>query len=141
MARDLYLESRIMSADPTELTRMLYEHAVSQVGVARAALKRGDIKTRTAAISKTLAILGELEGSLNHEVGGKISRNLARLYQYIRKALCAANLNKDDAKLAEAERLLQTLFEGWSAMQRSVACPPPEMELAMAGSEMHGWCA
>lgn len=141
MARDLYLESRILTADSTELIRMLYEHGVSQMGVARDALRRGDIKARTAAISKTLAVLGELEGSLNHEAGGDISRNLARLYQYIRKTLCAGNVGKDEAKLAEAENLLQMLHDGWSAMQRSVAFPGPEMELAMMGAETHGWCA
>ena len=81
MPKDTYLESRVLAADPVELIHILYEHALLQVRLARGAMKAGDIPARARAINKTLAILGELEGSLDFNAGGSITENLARLYK------------------------------------------------------------
>src|SRR5579872_4107269 len=105
MARDIYLESRVLSADPVELIHMLYQHALLQVQSARAALAEGDIVVRSQTIAKALAIIGELEGSLDYNAGGSLSHNLARLYQYMRRRLVDGNMRQDDAPLAEAESL------------------------------------
>jgi len=118
-----YLESRILAADPLELIHILYEHAILQLTLARKALREGDIRLRCGTVSKALAILGELEGSLDHRAGGSISHNLADLYQYMRKRLIEGNANQDDAALAEVETLWRTLDEGWTAMQGSISAP------------------
>jgi flagellar protein FliS len=125
-----YLESRILSADPIELIAILYEHAVLTVHEARECLAKRDVAGRAAKISKAIAITGELESSLDHSVGGEISVNLARLYQYIRERLTFANIMKEDAALAEVEGLLDTLAEGWDGVrhtgkQQQVSEPPP----------------
>ena len=62
MPRNVYLESRVMSADPVELIHILYEHGLLQLGAARTSLAARDIAGRNRAISKVLGILGELEG-------------------------------------------------------------------------------
>jgi flagellar secretion chaperone FliS len=123
MPRDPYLESRVLAADPVELIHLLYEHAAVQVKLARAALGEHNIAARCQAISKALAVLGELEGSLDHSTGGSISQNLARLYQYMRKRLGEGNLRQDGEALAEVESLMQTLDEGWTAMQHATSVP------------------
>jgi len=123
MPRDQYLESRVLAADPVELIHLLYEHAVVQVKLARAALEERNIAGRCQAVSKALAVLGELEGSLDHSTGGSISQNLARLYQYMRKRLIDGNLKQNGQALAEVESLLQTLDEGWTAMQHATSLP------------------
>jgi flagellar secretion chaperone FliS len=123
MPKDPYLESRVLAGDPVELIHLLYEHAEMQVKLARAALQSGNIADRSQAITKALAVVGELEGSLDHSTGGSISQNLARLYQYIRKRLVDANLKQDGAALGEVGSLLRTLDEGWTAMQHAVSVP------------------
>ena len=116
MPADPYLEQRILSADPVELIHILYEHAVKFVGEARRALAVGDIVARSKAISRTIGILGELEGSLDRQAGSAISQNLAALYQYMRNKLTVANLKQEDAPLAEVESLLQTVGSAWKAL-------------------------
>jgi flagellar protein FliS len=136
MPRDAYLQHRILAADPVELIHILYEYTLTQMASARTALAAGDIAGRSQAIAKALAALGELEGSLNHQAGGSISKNLARLYRYMRKRLTEANLKRDGAALAEVESLLETLDEGWTSMQHAIAAPAaaahyrPEAEAA-----------
>jgi flagellar protein FliS len=142
MPRDAYLRHRVLAADPVELIHILYEHALTQVKAARAAMAAGDIAGRSAAIAKALASLGELEASLNHDAGGSLSRNLGRLYRYMRKRLTAANVKQDKEALAEVESLLRTLEEGWSAMQRntlvSAAATYGQVEVE---SGAHSWSA
>jgi flagellar protein FliS len=141
MARDLYLESRVLAADPVELIHILYEHALMQVKLARAALREGNIAGRSQAISKALAALGELETSLDYNAGGSISQNLARLYQYMRRRLVDGNLKQDDAALAKVESLMQTLDEGWTAMQHATSAPSASPASSAAETVAHSWSA
>ena len=120
MWKDAYLENRVLSADPIELVHMLYEHAIHQVQDARHSLVLGNIAARSKAISRTVAILVELESSLDHERGGALSRNLAGLYEYMRLRLTTANVKQEDGPLAEVEKLLKTMDEGWSAIRPAV---------------------
>lgn len=121
MWRDTYLSDKILSADPIELVHMLYERAIRLIGDARKSLAAGDILGRSQAISKALEIVAELEGSLDHQAGGEISRNLERLYQYMRTRLMTANVKQQDQPLAEVETLLGTLGEAWKAIRPQVA--------------------
>jgi flagellar protein FliS len=118
MWRRAYLETRVLSADPVELINILYEHATLRVQDARDSLVRGDIAARSKAILRVIAILGELESSLDHTLGGEIAANLARLYRYMREKLTVANLQQTDEPLAEVEALLKTLGEAWQTIGR-----------------------
>jgi len=154
MWKDAYLESRVLTADPMELIRMLYGHALFLVADARFSLAHGDIAARSKSISRTIAILSELDGSLDHEVGGSISRNLAELYHYMRQRLLTANLQQKDAPLAEVESLLKTLGEAWKGISAGSASVPSEPVASAntrefgqfsqepeAISAAHGWSA
>jgi flagellar protein FliS len=111
-----YLETRVLSADPVELVNILYEYATLRVQEARHCLALEDIAGRAKAITKTIAILGELESSLDHKLGGQIASNLAGLYRYMRERLTVANLKQADGPLGEVEALLKTLGEAWQAI-------------------------
>jgi flagellar protein FliS len=119
MWRDAYLDTRILSADPLELVHILYEHTSAMVSDARRYLAEGDIPARGRAISRAIAAIDELDGSLDRRAGGSISRNLASLYQYMRLRLVTANIRQEDAPLAEVESLLRTLGEAWNAIRPS----------------------
>jgi flagellar protein FliS len=122
-AHDAYLESRVESADPVQLVRMLYQGAIGSVREARSHLSKGDIGARSRAISKAHAILTELLVSLDHDRGGEISVRLARLYDYMQRRLLEANLQQLDAPMAEVLGLLSTLNEAWEGLQPAVETP------------------
>ncbi len=68
-ASDAYLESRVLSADPLDLVRMLYHGATGAVRDARRHLESGEIEARSRSISRACAILLELLASLDPERG------------------------------------------------------------------------
>jgi len=124
-AQNAYLESRILSAEPLELVRLMYQAATAAVRDARQHLAEGDIAARSRSISKACEILIELGSSLDHARGGEISQRLAALYGYIGRRLIEANVQQADAPLAEVLGLLATLAEAWDAVgaQTTPACP------------------
>ena len=89
-----------------------------------------------------MAIVTELSFSLNHETGGEVSRNLAELYGYIEKLLIQANFEQCEPPLAEAERLLSTLLEGWIHCAQSHAARTTHAEpLEASGPHEKSSCA
>ena len=108
-----HLEDEILTANPVHLIRLLYRGALDSITSARRYLKLGDIRARSRAISKAMAIVTELSLSLNHPTGGDVSKNLAELYAYAEKLLIQANQEQSDPPLAEAERLLSPLLQAW----------------------------
>jgi flagellar secretion chaperone FliS len=125
MWKDAYLESRVLSADPVELIHILYQHTLGLVQDARRSLAAGDIAARGNSISRAIAAIEELDGSLDHKSGGAISKNLAELYHYMRTKLLEANIKQKDAPLAEVESLLKTLGEAWNGISNKAQPTAP----------------
>jgi flagellar secretion chaperone FliS len=128
--QESYIESRILTASPIELVAMLYDAAIAAVRDARRKLAAGDIAARSRAITKACEILIELTQGLDHARGGEISLRLAQLYDYIQHRLIEANIQQNDAPLADALGLLSTLAEAWHTLrdrevQTKAAAPAP----------------
>ncbi len=149
-AHETYLESRILTADPVELVRILYRLAIDQVREAREHLDKGDIAARGKAISAASQAIGELHGSLDMPAGGEIAQRLSQLYDYMQRRLLDASLHQSTEPLNEVLGLLSTLAEAWQAVrlepapEASSPAPLPYLdetptpEYAYAG---HSWSA
>ena len=124
-ANDVYLENRVLSADPIELVRMLYQAAESAVRQARRRLEAGEIAARSKAIARACDVLAELSASLDRERGGEIAGRLSRLYDYMTRRLVEANTLQQDALLSEVLGLLGTLAEAWDGVRESAHPPAP----------------
>lgn len=102
------------SASPHALVNMLYDGLHEALVQARGALSRQDIGAKCAALSKSARIVDEgLKACLNLQQGGELAQNLHTLYNYVSVLITKANLNNDDALLAEALRLIQPLRDAW----------------------------
>jgi flagellar protein FliS len=112
-----YFEQHILGADPVELVRIVYRHAIKCVQEARAHLAGGRIMERAAAISRAYAAVSELQSALSPEAAPEITARLADLYIYIQQRLLDANLQQKDGPLGEAMGLLTTLFEAWEGVR------------------------
>jgi flagellar protein FliS len=143
LAHDAYLESRILSAAPLELVRILYREAGESVEHARAHLAAGDIAARSAAITRTMEILIELSASLDHQRGGELAARLEALYDYMRRRLLDANFEQRDQPLEEVRKLLRTLSEAWDSIAPEAAPRAPAGTWAVTRAEpeyaAHGW--
>jgi len=91
------------------------------VSVARAgcALPESDperLKMVQDGVGRSLAIIDELRSTLDKEKGGEYAENLERLYDYYSRRLLKAQISFDDAPLAEVEKFVGNLREGWAQM-------------------------
>src|SRR5271157_637917 len=148
-AQDAYLETKVLSADPVELIRLLYQTGVSAVQDARRCLADGKIMERSKAITKATHVVIQLTAALDYERGGEISRRLGSLYEYMLRQLREANFRQRGEPLAEVLSLLATLAEGWEGVQHTVKPEPPQAAAnrwnpaaspeAPAGHPEHAW--
>jgi flagellar protein FliS len=137
-AHEAYVETRVLSADRIGLVRLLYQACLAAVRDARRHLAEGEIAARAQAITKAWGILTELTHSLDHQRGGQIAAQLARLYDYMQRRLLEANLQQADEPLAEVLGLLATLAEAWDGIQNQRESPPAQTRWPQAPPQETG---
>jgi len=120
---DAYKTTQVQSRTPLELVVMLYDGAIRFVGTARDAVERRDIPARRDALSKAMAIVSELQSTLNMDAGGDIAVNLDHLYDYVNERLITAAMKNSVEPLDEARKVLDTLRDGWATI---ATAPAPE---------------
>jgi flagellar protein FliS len=109
-----YRQTSVQSSSPLELVVLLYDGALRHLVAAREAVDRQDLITRREALSKALAIVTELQSTLNLEEGGAIAQQLDGLYTYMTGRLVDATARKDVKALPEVENLLRSLRDAWA---------------------------
>src|SRR3954447_8143743 len=77
-----YRATKVETAGSVDLVVMLYQGAVRFIRVAIDALGREDFKAAHRNFIRAQDIIVELRGSLNHEAGGDIAKQLTSLYEY-----------------------------------------------------------
>ena len=105
--------SGVMYADPHSLVTQMFDGALGRIAQAKGAVSRDDTLQKGEAISKAISIIGSLEGCLDHEHGGELSKNLASLYEYMSLTLAQANIHNDINKLEEVSNLLLEIKSAW----------------------------
>jgi len=103
----------IKTATPEMVIVKLYEGALRFIRTAKASQESGKVAARATAIAKALAIVNELQHSLNLQEGGEIARNLDSLYFYVTDRLLEANVRGTVQPLEDASGVLSTLNEAW----------------------------
>ena len=108
----------IKTATPEMVIVKLYEGALRFIRNAKSHQEAGEVAGRATAIAKTLAIVNELQHSLNLEKGGEIAQNLDSLYFYVTDCLLEANVRGTGQPLDAASMVLSTLNEAWVEISR-----------------------
>lgn len=114
--RQTQVEGAVMDADPHRLVALLLSGACDRIRLAQACLARGDQARKGKAIGEACAIVGHLNGSLDHEAGGEVAGNLSSLYDYVIRRLTEGNLHNSDDALAESLGLLGEIGSAWNAI-------------------------
>jgi flagellar secretion chaperone FliS len=126
-----YRQTEVQSRTPLELVVMLHDGALRHLLAAKTAIGRNDIRARKEAVGRLLAIVSELQNTLDVERGGDIATSLDELYGYMMSRIMDAVAKNNAAPLTEVERIIVTLREGWQA----IATAPPN---ALAGTAAAG---
>jgi flagellar secretion chaperone FliS len=114
--RSTALHGQVGAADPARLIQLVLEHALGQIAMAKGALERGAVALKGEAVSKAMALIEELNNSLNMEQGGEIAVRLRDLYDYLIRRLVEANMRNDAAIFEEAAGLLREIKAGWDGI-------------------------
>jgi flagellar protein FliS len=126
-----YIQTQVSSRSPLELVVLLYEGLIRFTGEARSAIERRDLVAKRAAMSRGLAVLSELQSTLNMAEGGELAVALDNLYTYINGRLLDGSMQNSVEPLDETLKLASTLRDAWSEIasrdivEGSAAGPAP----------------
>lgn len=106
-------------ASAHEKTLMLFDGAITFVGVALQAIDRSDFELKGKMISKSIAVVNGLKDCLDL-TQGELPSNLYDLYEYMVDRLFKANLTSDKKAIEEVQKLLKTIKESWAKIPSEV---------------------
>jgi flagellar secretion chaperone FliS len=121
-AAQAYVQTHVQSRSPLELVVMLYDGLLRFIGEAQSAMTSRNLHGKREAMSRSLAILSELQSTLDMDHGGDLAGSLDALYTYINGRLLEGSLQNDPLPLDECARLLRPLREAWSEIAAQDVC-------------------
>lgn len=108
-----YKQTSVTTASRGQVLLMLYESCIKSCKLAIEALKNKNLAEKGKHILKAQDIINELSVTLDHNIGGDISRELERLYNYMIEQITEANIKNEPKPLEITLQLLEKLYEGW----------------------------
>ncbi len=113
---NLYKQHAVTTQTPGNLVVMLYEGAVKFLKMAIDGLDRKDYAAFGTYIGKAVAIIDELQASLDVDAGGQVAENLWSLYVFMRRDLDKAHVKKDREMIRDIINILEDLNKGWKGI-------------------------
>src|ERR1035438_5553631 len=108
-----YRQLSVQGATPLGLVVMLYDGAIAAMQRAVIAIEAHDIPKKCTHLNKAQAIILQLEGTLNHEVGGEVAQTLQALYVHARAQMLKANIENSSEILRSLIEKITTVREAW----------------------------
>lgn len=108
-----YKQTSVQSASREKILLMLYEGAIKFTKLAIKACEEKKIADKGYNIGRAYDIVMELNNTLDHKVGGEISKNLESLYLFMMSQYTKANISGDSVPLKSNLKMLETLYGGW----------------------------
>ncbi|MBF0424541.1 MAG: flagellar export chaperone FliS [Magnetococcales bacterium] len=115
-----YKTSKATTASKEDLLIMLYEGAIRFLELSISEKEAGRLGEHKLYLRKGLAIVSELQNTLDFRKGGEIAISLFELYGFMLEYLTKANITQDLSYIREVVRQLSTLLDGWRDAIRQV---------------------
>lgn len=113
-----YRQRAVEGASPVGLVVLLYGGAVTALLRASAAIDANDIEKRVKELNKVLAIIGQLQGTLDFEKGGSVAKTLNKFYEVMRAQVMEASIKNSKAVTEELIKNMTSLKEAWQQVER-----------------------
>jgi flagellar protein FliS len=124
-AKHAYTESTVMTAPPERLVVMLYDGAIRFLTQAAAAARASNLQVTRERTRRALAIIDELNLSLDVAQGGAIAQDLRSLYLFCKRHLSeTAVAGNPEAGCDAVVRLLSELREAWDQVAAGAGLEP-----------------
>ncbi len=108
--------NNVADADPHTLISLVLQHTIGNLAASKGAISQKNIEAKNKALTKAIALIGELQDSLDMEKGGEVSENLAALYNYMVRRITQANMENSSEMIDEVIELVSNIKEGWDAI-------------------------
>jgi flagellar secretion chaperone FliS len=132
-----YRQFSVQGATPLSLVVMLYDGVIAALLKSVTAIEAHDIQDKCLHLNRAQAIILQLEGTLNMELGGEAAQTLKAFYLYSRGQVLKANIENSAKILRALIEKFTTVREAWyEADQRPSAAP---LTRNRAGSSREAW--
>jgi len=129
-----YRQNQYEGMTPERITLALFDGALRFIEAAKTAISKGDQVRRGERIGRAMAVIGELQATLDLDQGGEVAINLMALYDYLMRTLLMANLHGEVERLQEVQVLLREVRDGWAEMVDQVAASRASQEGASSSA-------
>ncbi len=113
-----YQQNDILTLSPAAIIERLYQAMERSLVAAKDAIEKGQTAIKGEKLGHALAIIGELQASLDMEKGGEIAENLYDLYSFATNRLLMANVKNDVQLIDEVVNIMKPLGQAWSEIRR-----------------------
>ena len=110
----------VADASPTRLVQIMFEQVLSNLAAARGSMERiknnrplSEVTSKSRSLSKAVALINQLNETLDMQRGGPVAENLRSLYDYMLRRLTLANLTNDAGIAVEVAGLIAQIKSGW----------------------------
>lgn len=106
--------SRIESATPHQLVRILFDEMLLAMDTSALALKAGDKHKARDRQTRALSMLHALETSLDFDRGGEVAMSLAIVYREVRRRVLETSTTYDPAPMESARGFIAEIADAWN---------------------------
>lgn len=111
-----YQDTAVTTQSRGRLIVLLYEGAIKFMKLAVKELEAGNYEAKGRYINKAQDIINELNAVLDVDAGGAIASNLRKLYVFMNRRLCEANIKRDPQMIREVIALMEEMNQSWKAI-------------------------
>ena len=114
-------QTGIEDKNPHELIMMLYDGTIDNLVRAKGCIQRKDFAGKGETLGKAITIIGGLQGFLDMDKGGEVSKNLDSLYDYCSRRLYEATKDNNEELIDEVIDLVREVRAGWEGIKDEAA--------------------
>ncbi|WP_423187070.1 flagellar export chaperone FliS [Alishewanella sp. d11] len=111
--RSVGVKDDLAVADPHRVIQLLMQGALENLAKAKGFIERKDFAGKSATLSKSMAIINALQGSLDFDGGKEVADNLAALYDFMVNHLILASRENSLQKIDDVMGILLTIKSAW----------------------------
>ena len=113
---EAYQDNAVTTQSRGRLIVLLYEGAIKFMKLAIREIEANNYEAKGRYINKAQDIINELNAVLDMDAGGEVASNLRRLYLFMNRRLCEANVKRDPQIIREVIGLMEELNQSWKAI-------------------------
>ena len=115
-----YKSSRANTASREDLLILLYEGAIRFLERSITEFEAKNLSEHKMFLRRGLAIIAELQSTLNFDKGGELAVQLFDLYGFMINQLTQANMTQDTSYIRVVITNMNTLLDGWRDAVRQI---------------------